>query len=83
MRVMRGWKGEGCLVVWVRGITRDEGLEGEGGGGLSGHMGQRGLHEMRGLEGVGGGGVVWLHGSKGLHERGRVIHSIRGCWVKN
>ena len=72
-----------------------------GGGGLSGYMGQRGLHEMRvmrgweregclvrgitsdeGHEGV-GGWVVWLHGSKGLNERGRVIHSIRGCWVKN
>ena len=22
-----------------------------------------------------------MHGSKGLHERGRVIHSIRGCWA--
>ena len=21
MRVMRGWEREGCLVVWVRGIT--------------------------------------------------------------
>ena len=21
MRVMMGWEGEGCLVVWVRGIT--------------------------------------------------------------
>ena len=21
MRILRGWEGEGCLVVWVRGIT--------------------------------------------------------------
>ena len=52
MRVMRGWKGEGCLVVLVRGITRDEGLEGEGGGGLS---------VMRGWEGE-GCLVAWFKG---------------------
>ena len=38
-----------------------------GGGGLSGCMGQRGLHEMRVMRG-GRGRVVWLYGSEGLLE---------------
>ena len=43
---MRGWEGEGCLVIWVRGMR---GLEGVGGGGLSGCMGQRDYMRRGGL----------------------------------
>ena len=35
---MRGLEGMGCLVVWVKGITCDEGWEGRV---VSGCMGQR------------------------------------------
>ena len=53
MRVLRGWW-EGCLVVWVRGITRDEGLEGE----VVWSYGSEGLHEMRVMRGWEGEGCL-------------------------